>query len=76
MSSPYTWFELCDIYLGRIEAMEAWVVVHDGIEAVTKEQRAEKRLAFDGFMRCLKQKDDIEKELDEKWPNQGVSPLP
>lgn len=61
------WFEHCTVYLNRLEAFDAYVTLCDTLPTVTKKEKEQKRLAFDGLMRVLKEKRDIEADLDELW---------
>jgi len=61
------WFEHCVVYLNRLEALDAYFVLYDTMPTGTKQEKQEKRLTFDGLMRTLKEKNDIENDLDELW---------
>ena len=74
--SGYLWFEYCELYLTRLETLDAYFTLCDTLPTGTKKEKELKRVAFDNLMMTIKQKKDIEDELDEIWPNQGVSPLP
>ena len=74
--SGYLWFEYCELYLTRLETLDAYFTLCDTLPTGTKKEKELKRAAFDNLMITIKQKKDIEDELDEIWPNQGVSPLP
>lgn len=62
--SDLTWFQHCEIYLDRLKALDAYFVLCDTLPTNEKEQ---KRLAFEGLMRVMKQKKDIEMDLEELW---------
>lgn len=65
--SELTWFEHCQIYMNRLEALDAYFELYDTMPTETKEEKEQKRLTFDGLMRTMKQKKDIEQDLDELW---------
>lgn len=65
--SDLLWFQHCAIYLNKLEALDAYFVLCDTMPTNTKDEKIQKRLAFDGLMRVMKEKKDIEQDLDELW---------
>lgn len=65
--SELLWFEHCSVYLNRLEALDAYFELYDTMPTGTKEEKKEKRLTFDGLMRVMKEKKDIEQDLDDLW---------
>ena len=67
------WFEHCQVYLNRLESLDAYFTLYDTMPTATRDEKWEKRLTFDGLMRTLKQVKDVEQDLDELW-GLAVSP--
>ena len=67
MASPYLWFQLCDIYLNRIDSFDNYTRMIDNMHPTTKAEFNDKMMHMTGFMRVMKEKKDIEDELDELW---------
>ena len=65
--SEMLWFQHCAVYLNRLEALDAYFELYDTMPMVTKEDREQKRITFDGLMRTLKEKKEIEQDLEDLW---------
>jgi hypothetical protein len=61
------WFEHCQVYLNRLESLDAYFTLYDTMPTATHDEKREKRLTFDGLMRTLKHVKDVEQDLDELW---------
>lgn len=61
------WFEHCDVYLNRLETLDAYFVLYDTMPTATREEKNEKRFTFDNLMRTMKLVKDVEKDLDDLW---------
>jgi hypothetical protein len=53
--------------MDRLSAMDAFFNVYDTLPTETKEERQEKNIVFDSLMRVMKQKNDIEQDLNTLW---------
>jgi hypothetical protein len=74
MSYNPTWFQLCAVYLDRLDTVDAYFARYDTLQADTKEEKEQKRMTFRGLMRSMAEKKDIEEELDEFWSKRVASP--
>lgn len=67
MTSPYLWFQLCGNYLNRVEAFDNYTRMIDNMHPTTKNEFDLKMIHMASFMRIMKEKKDLEDELDELW---------
>ena len=65
--SALLWFEHCEIYMDRLSVVDAFFNVYDTLPTETKEERKEKNIVFDSLMRVMKEKNDIEQDLNALW---------
>jgi len=65
--SDVLWFEHCNVYLHRLDALDARFQLYDTLPTATKEEKEVKRRVFDTIMTILQQTRDIEKDLDDLW---------
>jgi len=61
------WFDLCDMYLARLERFDAGMNRLDTMPTLTKRDKEEKRELFDMTMRVMNLNRGTEKKLDKLW---------
>lgn len=74
-----TWFDQCTIYLNKLEDLDEDFTLYDTLPTATKEEKEVKRMIFERMMRFMRQKKQIEADLEEEWGyrlNQELSRTP
>lgn len=61
------WFDHCAVYLNRLDTLDAYFNLYDTMPTGTKEEKQQKRYTFDRIMQGMKEKRDIEQDLEELW---------
>jgi hypothetical protein len=61
------WFDLCDMYLTRLDRLDESFARLDTMPTLTKQDKEEKRGLFELTMRVIKLNRETESKLDELW---------